>query len=263
MKFWATLGFGWLVMALAMAALWLWQRRSSGKAGIVDVLWTAGVGILGVLFAALADGYPGRRLLIGLLAGGWSLRLGSYLLVRVLSMPEDGRYEEMKRQWGDKTQSRLFVFFQMQAFWSVMFAAPMLIAAGNPSAPLGWRDAAGVAVFIVAMAGESTADRQLQAFRSSRANKGKVCRDGLWRYSRHPNYFFEWIHWWAYVLIGWHAPPYGWTTLFGPAAMLFFLFRVTGIPPTEENALRSRGNAYREYQRTTSAFFPWPPREAA
>ena len=259
MSFWAALALGWLAMALAMAVLWQVQRRY-GKAGIVDILWAAGVGVLGVLFAFLAtDGYPPRRLLIGLLAGGWSLRLTSYLLVRVLKMAEDGRYEAMKLKWGERTQSYLFAFFQVQAFWSVMFAAPMLVAAGNRAAPLGWLDAAGVAVFIAAVCGETIADRQLQAFRSAARNKGKVCRDGLWRYSRHPNYFFEWVHWWAYVLIGWQA-PFGWATLFGPAVMLLFLFKVTGIPPTEENALRSRGDAYREYQRTTSIFFPLPPK---
>lgn len=259
MNFWVTLAAGWLIMAAAMAALWQVQR-THGKAGIVDVLWAAGVGILGVLFAFLAEsGYPPRRLLIGLLIGGWSLRLTLYLFTRVLSMPEDGRYEEMKRKWGGKTQSYLFAFFQVQAFWSVLFAAPVFIAARNAAAPLNWLDAAGVAVFVMAVSGEMTADRQLQAFRARRANKGKVCRTGLWRYSRHPNYFFEWTHWWAYVLIGWQA-PYGWATLFGPAIMLLFLFKVTGIPPTEENALRSRGDAYREYQRTTSVFFPWPPK---
>ena len=253
------LGLGWLAMAISMALLWQVQR-SYGKAGIVDILWAAGVGVLGVLFAFLATGgYPPRRLLIGLLAGGWSLRLTSYLLVRVLGMAEDGRYEAMKRKWGERTQFYLFAFFQVQAFWSVMFAAPMLVAAGNSSTPLGWLDAAGVAVFIAAVCGETIADRQLQAFRSASRNKGKVCRDGLWRYSRHPNYFFEWVHWWAYVLIGWQA-PFGWATLFGPAIMLLFLFKVTGIPPTEENALRSRGDAYREYQRTTSVFFPLPPK---
>jgi len=215
---------------------------------------------LGVAFAMTGAGYPPRRLLIGVMAGGWSLRLASYLLVRVLSMPEDGRYETMKRQWGAHAQRNLFAFFQVQALWSAMFAAPMLIAAGNAAAPLGWLDAAGAAVFVAALFGETTADRQLQAFRSRRANQGKVCRAGLWRYSRHPNYFFEWLHWWAYVFIGWQA-PYGWATLCGPAAMLLFLFKVTGIPPTEANALRSRGDAYRDYQRTTSVFFPWPPGE--
>ena len=258
MSFWVALGIGWLAMAVAMAALWLVQRRY-GKAGIVDILWAAGVGVLGVLFAFLGTGYPPRRLLIGLLAAGWSLRLTTYLLVRVLKMPEDGRYEAMKNKWGAQTQSYLFAFFQVQALWSMMFAAPMLIAAGNAAGPLGWLDAAGVAIFATAVLGETIADRQLQAFRAQRANKGKVCRDGLWRYSRHPNYFFEWLHWWAYVLIGWQATD-GWATLFGPAIMLLFLFKVTGIPPTEENALRSRGEAYREYQRTTSVFFPLPPK---
>jgi steroid 5-alpha reductase family enzyme len=257
MSFWTLLGLGWLGMAVVMAVLWLIQQRT-GKAGIVDVLWAAGVGVLSVVFAIYAPGYPPRRLLIGLLAGGWSLRLASYLLVRVLKLPDDGRYEQMKQN-----QPRLFVFFQIQALWSMMFAAPMLLAAGNTVAPLGWWDAAGAGVFVVAVLGETIADRQLQAFRSRRSNKGKVCRDGLWRYSRHPNYFFEWVHWWAYVLIGWQA-PYGWATLAGPALMLLFLLKVTGIPPTEENALRSRGEAYREYQRTTSVFFPLPPkREAA
>lgn len=244
-------------MAVAMAVLWQVQRRY-GKAGIVDILWAAGVGILGVLFALAAPGYPPRRLLIGVLVGGWSLRLSLYLFTRVLNMPEDGRYEAMKQKWGVRTQSYMFAFFQVQALWSVMFAAPMLIAAGNAISPLGWLDAAGVAVFVIAIFGETQADRQLQAFRTKTRNKGKVCRDGLWRYSRHPNYFFEWLHWWAYVLIGWQG-TFGWATLFGPAIMLLFLFRVTGIPPTEENALRSRGDAYREYQRTTSIFFPWPP----
>ncbi len=259
-SFWRTLGLGWLIMMVAMAALWEVQRRY-GKAGIVDILWAAGVGALAVLFAVAGPGYPPRRLLIGLLAGGWSLRLTAYLLVRVLGMSEDGRYEKMKQEWGDRAQTYLFAFFQMQAFWSMLFAAPMLVAAGNAVAPLNGWAAAGAVMFVIAVFGESTADRQLQAFRSRASNKGKVCRDGLWRYSRHPNYFFEWLHWWAYVLIGWQA-PHGWATLFGPAAMLFFLFKITGIPPTEANALRSRGDAYREYQRTTSVFFLWPPKAA-
>lgn len=252
-------GMGWGVMAAAMALLWAVQRRY-GKAGIVDIVWAAGVGVLGVLFAAFGSGYPPRRLLIGLLAGGWSLRLTSYLLVRVVTMPEDGRYEAMKQKWGERTQAYLFWFFQIQALWSMMFALPMLLAANNATKPLSSLDAAGAGVFAVAVFGETLADRQLAAFRARRANKGKVCNTGLWRYSRHPNYFFEWLHWWAYVLIGWQA-PYGWATLAGPAVMLFFLLKVTGIPPTEENALRSRGEAYREYQRTTSVFFPLPPKK--
>ena len=259
MNIWVLLITGWGLMAVVMAALWAWQRRS-GRASMVDVVWAFGVGILSVFFAWQADGYPHRRYLIGLMAGAWSFRLASYLLGRVQQMREDGRYEEMKRKWGEAGERNMFLFFQVQAFWSVLFAAPMLLAARNGIVPLGLLDAVGVVVWMIAVYGEAVADRQLARFRMRPSNRGKVCREGLWRYSRHPNYFFEWLHWWAYVALGWQA-PYGYLTLLGPATMLFFLFKVTGIPPTEENALRSRGEAYREYQRTTSVFFPWPPKE--
>ena len=106
------------------------------------------------------------------------------------------------------------------------------------------------------------ADRQLSAFRMNPANRGQVCRQGMWRYSRHPNYFCEWLHWWAYVLLAVGAAG-GWLNVLGPVLMLYFLHKVTGIPPTEAQALKNRGEAYREYQRTTSIFFPWPPKKGA
>lgn len=254
----ASLLIGWAVAAVVMALLWLLQRRT-GDAGIVDVAWAAGVGLLASYFAWTSDGLVERRWMIAAMALLWSARLAGYLLVRVLKLPEDGRYRQMRDEWGDKSQANLFWFFQIQAFWSVLFAAPMWLAMRN-SEPLAWTDAVGLAIFLMALGGETVADRQLARFRNDPTTKGTVCRDGLWRYSRHPNYFFEWIHWWAYVLIGWSA-PWGFLTLAGPVVMLFFLFKVTGIPPTEANALRSRGDAYREYQRTTSVFFPWPPKE--
>lgn len=253
-----SIAIGWAGVAVLMALFWLLQRRT-GDAGIVDVVWSVGVGVLAWWFAWQADGLAARRILIAALAGLWSLRLAAYLLRRVLRMPEDGRYQKLRAQWGQKTQRNLFLFFQFQAVWSVLFAAPMLIAARN-SEPLGPLGLLGVALWVVSIAGETIADRQLARFRNDPTTKGKVCRRGLWRYSRHPNYFFEWIHWWAYVALGLGA-PYGYLTLAGPALMLLFLFKVTGIPPTEANALASRGQAYREYQRTTSVFVPWPPKD--
>lgn len=258
MSWWALLVTGWAAAAAAMTAMWLLQRRT-GDAGIVDVAWATGVGVLSAWFAYGADGLAERRWLVAALATIWAVRLAGYLLVRVLSMPEDGRYTEMREEWGERTQRNLFWFFQVQASWSALFAAPMLIAAYNPE-PLGAWDAAGAALWLIALTGEAIADRQLHRFRENPANKGKVCKDGLWRYSRHPNYFFEWLHWWAYVLLAWGS-PLPWLALLGPATMLFFLLKITGIPPTEKRALRSRGEAYREYQRTTSMFFPWPPKE--
>jgi steroid 5-alpha reductase family enzyme len=249
---------GWAVMAAVMTILWLVQRRR-GDAGIVDVAWTIGVGLLAAIFAWQTDGYWARRLLIACLAGLWSLRLALHLAGRLRRLPEDGRYRAMRDERGAGAQRFFFLFFQIQAFWAVLFALPMLLAARNPSPGLGLGDALGTAIWLVAVAGEAVADRQLARFRGDPARRGQVCRDGMWRYSRHPNYFCEWLHWWAYVAIGWGA-PWGFLTLLGPATMLLFLFKVTGIPPTEASALRSRGDAYRDYQRTTSAFFPWPPK---
>jgi len=255
---WSLLGLGWALMALIMAGLWGVQWRTR-NAGFVDVCWALGVGVLGVGFAlAATDGDAVRRALIAACAGLWGLRLGGYLLARVASEAEDGRYRALREQWGRRTQPYLFIFFQVQALWAVIFAAPMLIAARNPVA-LNALDALAVAIWAVALGGERLADRQLARFRRRAGSAGQVCTEGLWRYTRHPNYFFEWLHWWAYVAFGILA-PWGWLTLLGPAVMLLFLLKVTGIPPTEAHALASRGEAYRAYQRTTNKFFPGPPR---
>lgn len=262
MNAWLLILSGWGAISAGMAALWMIQRWH-GDAGIVDVAWGLGVGVLGAVFAACSEsGDPTRRAVIGSLALIWSLRLSGYIFARLMRLPEDGRYQTLKSQWGPRAQFNLFVFFQMQALWSVLFALPMLVAARNPSPAFNLLDGLAVVLWLIAVGGETLADRQLSVFRRDPTNQGKVCRNGLWYYSRHPNYFFEWVHWWVYVLFAIGA-PFGWLTLFGPALMLFFLFKVTGIPPTEAQAIKSRGAAYREYQQTTSPFFPWPPRRRA
>jgi len=250
---------GALAVSAMMAALWLVQRRTR-DAGIVDVGWAAGLGVLALLYAALVDGDPLRRALVAVLAAAWSFRLAGYLLVdRIVGKPEDGRYQTLRAKWGARAQARLFVFFQIQALVDVVLAVPFLVAMRKPGTPFDALDVAGVAVWVVAVVGESAADRQLARFRADPANRGRTCRAGLWRFSRHPNYFFEWVHWWAYVVLALGA-PFWWLTLVAPALMLYFLLRVTGIPPTEAQALRTRGDAYRRYQETTNAFFPWFPR---
>jgi len=249
-------GIGWAAMAVIMFALWLVQRARH-NAGIVDIAWSFGTGLLAAWFAWGSPGLPERRWIIGVIAGLWGARLGFHLLRRTVGEREDGRYRKLRERWGERTQRNLFWFFQVQAGWAVLFALPMLVAARNDT-PLGWVDLLGVIVWVVAIAGESIADAQLHAFRRDPANAGRVCREGLWRYSRHPNYFFEWVHWWAYVCLG-ITGTLGWLTLIGPVVMLVFLLKITGIPMTEANALASRGDAYRRYQRTTSVFFPWPP----
>jgi steroid 5-alpha reductase family enzyme len=250
---------GWLIVALVMLVLWLIQRRTR-NAGIVDVGWASGIGVLGVLFAVTADGWLNRRILVGVLVGAWSARLAIYLLLdRVAGRPEEGRYRTLRQKWAAAADRNLFVFFQAQALLDVLFALPILIVAHHRAPQwTGW-DMAGVLIWIVAVGNTVLADHQLARFRRRPENRGKTCRDGWWQYSRHPNYFFEWLHWWSYVALAVGA-GYWWVTLLAPAVMLFFLFKVTGIPPTEAQALASRGEEYREYQRTTSVFIPWFPK---
>lgn len=244
-------------MAILMSALWYVQFKRH-NAGIVDIAWSFGTGLTAVFFALTASGDLARKILVAVIAGLWGVRLGSALAVRVFSEEEDGRYQVLREKWGDRVQPLMFGFFQIQAMWAVLFALPMLAASHNPR-PLSAIDFVAAAVWIVAVIGESIADAQLAKFRNDPANRGKVCRNGLWAWSRHPNYFFEWIHWFAYVILA-IGGSLVWLAALGPVVMLLFLTKVTGIPTTEARSVQSRGDAYRDYQRTVSPFFPWPPK---
>jgi steroid 5-alpha reductase family enzyme len=167
---------------------------------------------------------------------------------------------QLRREWGGNLPLKFLVFFQAQALLAMVLSAPFLLAALNPEARLSGFEYAGAALWAVAFVGELTADWQLARFKSDPASRGRTCRVGLWRYSRHPNYFFEWLIWVGFATFA-MGSPYGWAGLVSPLLMLFFLFRVTGIPATEAQALRSRGEDYRRYQRTTSAFVPWLRKE--
>ena len=246
---------GWSVLALFLVALW-GRQLFTRNATSVDVAWSVGLAFLAAFYPWFVDGDLGRRVLVGSLGCLWAIRLAWYLLFECYGhhREEDGRYKALREHWGDRAAPLFFLFYQGQAAVAVLFSLPMLAAMeGGPLGPMAW---AGVAIWVLAVGGETVADRQLARFRADPSNGGRVCQTGLWRYSRHPNYFFEWVHWWAYVLIGGGAA----LTWIGPLAMLVFLFRLTGIPYTEMQALRSRGDAYRAYQRTTNVFVPWPPK---
>ena len=243
-----------------MLLLWL-IHLPLGNAAIVDAGWAGGLALLAVIYAVMGEGYPVRALLVGLMALLWGLRLAFYLLfTRVIGHPEEGRYQQLRREWGGNLPLKFLLFFQFQALLCVLLSGPFLLAALNRQPELSALEYAGAVLWVIAFAGELLADAQLKKFKSDPANQGKTCRVGLWKYSRHPNYFFEWLIGVAFALFA-LASPYGYLAFVSPVLMLFFLFRVTGIPATEAQALRTKGEDYRHYQRTTSAFVPWFPRK--
>ncbi|MEM8945060.1 MAG: DUF1295 domain-containing protein [Planctomycetota bacterium] len=244
-----------------MAVLWLVQRRT-GNAGIVDVAWSGLVGVLGALYAVWAPGPVWLRVVVGLMIAVWSLRLTIYLFRRVVGHPEEGRYVSLREAWGEAADRKFFRFFQAQALAAWCFALPVIVVTRSSTPPATWLVVAAITLWAIGISGVSLSDRQLAAFKSNPDNRGQTCRDGLWRYSRHPNYFFEWLHWCAYVPLS-AGSPLWWISASVAALLLVSVLFVTGIPPTEAQAIASRGDDYRRYQRTTNAFFPWFPKQLA
>lgn len=245
------------LVALVLVAVLMWfQQRRSGNASWIDVYWSLAVGVVGLSYLVAGEGWWQPRLLSGLLLAYWSFRLGSHLYRRLSAESgEDQRYVAMRTALGSKFEPFIFIFFLGQALLAWLFSLPFYFIAHQTDgfSVLMWL---GFAVGVIAIFGESVADKQLSSFKDNPGNKGKVCQQGLWAYSRHPNYFFEWLHWFSYPLIAVGATGYYWLWLL-PVAMFLFLWYVTGIPYTERQSIKSRGDAYREYQRTTSPFFPW------
>jgi len=251
---------GCLLASLLMVLMFAIQRLV-GDAGVVDVAWSLGVAGVVIWYSAVVDAAASRGWLVVAVVVLWGIRLSLHVLVRFLTMKPDARYEKLMEEWGDQAQWKMFRFYQMQGIGIVLFSLPPLISILNPN-PLNWLDYLAVSIAVVGICGESLADWQLTRFRKKTENKGKVFRSGLWHYSRHPNYFFEWLYWWSFVAFSLTWVPWGLLTLMGPFFMWYFLTRVTGIPHTESQSIRSRGDAYREYQKTTNAFFPWFPKAA-
>jgi steroid 5-alpha reductase family enzyme len=252
------LGEGAILVTTVMAIVWLTAVRIR-NAGIVDVAWSLNFSLLAGLYAWLGEGWPPRRALVATMFILWSLRLGVYLFVRIRDHhpAEDGRYRQLRRDWAPHADARFFAFFELQAGLNVLLSLPALLPCLNPTPALHSLEIGSLVLWAVALTGETLADLQLDRFRRDPGNHGHTCQVGLWRYSRHPNYFFEWLVWVAFFLFA-SASPWGWVTVYCPLLMLYFLYRVTGIPATEAQALRSRGEEYREYQRTTSPFVPLP-----
>ena len=251
--------WGTAAVCSVMLVLWL-IHFPLRNAAIVDFGWGFNLALLGVGYAYFGQGFATRAAMLGVMTAVWGLRLALYLLFdRIIGHPEEGRYQELRRQWKTDIEAKFLAFYLFQALLCVLMATPFLAAAVNPAPRIHWLEFAAAGLWFIAIIGEISADNQLAKFKGDPANKGCLCQVGLWHYSRHPNYFFEWLIWVALALFA-TASPYGYLGWISPALMLYFLLKVTGIPATEAQALRSRGDAYRKYQQTTSAFIPWFPK---
>lgn len=252
-------------LSATMAGAWL-VALCTGRCGWIDAIWSLATGMFGAVAALVpfaAGEISTRQVLVALLALFWSLRLGIHIAARTAHGGDDPRYGQLRDEWGEAFNMRLFWFLQIQALAALVLALSIMLAAHNP-APGRFLDWLGAVVLIVAVAGEALADRQLSDFRTDPANKGKVCDVGLWGASRHPNYFFEWLGWLAYAIVAVDLTgsyPRGWLAFAGPLLMYWLLVHASGIPPLEAHMLRSRGKAFREYQKRVNAF--WPGRQHA
>ena len=256
---WELLLIGWGAAAALLFALYLVQVKTR-DATAVDAGWAASLVLLAVLYAVAAPGALCHRALIATIGGLEYLRV-AFVVLRRLGHGEDSRYRELRARWRARGREQLTfaIFYQAQAALAAAFSVPFLLAAFNQHdslEPLEW---AGVAVWAFGALFEATGDRQLSRFKADPANRGKTMRYGLWRYSRHPNYFGQSVTWIGFALVA-GAAPWGWIAWFAPALILYLILFVTGVPPSEERSLASRGDDYRRYQAETSVFVPWFPK---
>lgn len=255
--FLALAGLGAVLAAATL--VWLLSLRLR-DASIADVAWGPGFLLLALTWALLSDGYGARRLLVLSLVGVWGLRLAVHIAARNRGKGEDPRYRRFRERAGASFPLRsLFTVFWLQAGLLWIVAAPLLPALASPRpARLTLLDGLGALVWLVGFLFEAIGDAQLRRFKADPARRGEVLRSGLWRYTRHPNYFGDATLWWGLWCFA-AAVPGGAVTAFGPALMTWLLLRVSGVRMLEED-LRERKPEYRDYVRTTNAFFPGPPR---
>lgn len=256
----AILGADLAALSLVLAAAWAVQDRT-GNSGWVDVIWTYTLGVAGAVLALwpVEGSVWARQVLVTAAVGLWSLRLGTHVAMRTLKIDDDPRYHRLKVEWGEAARRRMFGFLQVQALAAFLLTLAVAAAAWAPRPGPDWRDVLGGAIVLGSIAGEALADRQLKAFTHDPANKGRICDTGLWRWSRHPNYFFEWLGWVGYAVIALEiGAPFTWLSLIGPAYMYYLLVHVSGLPPLEAHMARTRPEAFAAYRARTNAFFPGP-----
>lgn len=255
------LSMGLLVSVIWMSLLWLISEKIK-NAAVVDVGWAISVLFYAVIYFFGSKGLQGKEFLALTMVLMWSARLSYHLYVdRIKSgKPEDKRYQVLREKFKTDIPKKMFFFFQAQGLFNAILSVPFLLIAISPLPKVGLFDLLAFMIAYLCIFGEAASDYQLKNFKQNPDNKGKVCDVGLWKYSRHPNYFFEFMIWVGFFLLA-VREPYGILAIVAPAAILATLLKFTGIPATEEQSLRSKGDLYRDYQSRVSSFIPLPPKK--
>lgn len=244
-------------IAVLMVLMWLESIRRR-DVSIIDAIWGTGfVVVAWTSFASLAA--SNRSLILPIAVTVWGVRLSGYLAWRNHGKPEDYRYAAMRKKWGDSFPLiSLFTVFALQGLVMWVVSLPLQVGIGTPDRDITWLLVAGACFWVVGMCFESFGDWQLARFKAEPTNKGRVLDTGLWRYTRHPNYFGDFMVWWGFYLIA-ISQSSAWWTIVGPIVMSIFLMRVSGVTLLEKS-LEQTKPGYAAYVSKTNAFFPGPPR---
>lgn len=256
------IAWGGLAVGIMFFCLWLLHFPLK-NAGIVDIGWGPGFIILAGLYVSLGAGWTLRNTIFFLMFAVWGLRIALFLIKRLLKEGhEDRRYQTLRAQWAPGVTWKFLAFFETQAMLQIFLSLPAAVATLNPRPELNSVEMLGLSVWMAGLIGETIADEQLLAFKSNPSNAGRTCDQGLWRYSRHPNYFCEWLIWVGFSIYS-IPTPLGWISPISPLVMYILMMYFSGIPLAEAQALKTRGEDYRRYQQTTNAFFPWFKRKCS
>jgi steroid 5-alpha reductase family enzyme len=227
------------------------------NAGIVDIGWALSFTLASWAYFFIGNGDSPKKWIITMMVTIWSLRLAWQLYQRFIATEEDARYRDLRKSWGcEGEDGKFFIMFIFQGVLAVFLSLPFLIVSANSDNIWYSVEGLGIFLWLIGVAGEALADHQLFEFKQNPENQGKVCQNGLWYYSRHPNYFFEFVVWLGFFFFALGTSG-GWISIVAPVLMFYLLTQMSGIPLAEAQALKSRGEAYEEYQKRTSSFFPW------
>ena len=245
-------------VATLCASLWFLVALRLRRNDVADVAWGIDFVVLALVGQFAAAGISSRGMIVLALVTIWGLRLSFHIGLRNKGRAEDPRYRKWREEWGSHATVRAyFQVFLLQGFLSVAVLIPVTHILAHRSPDLTWLDALGASVWLIGFLFEAIGDFQLLRFKKNPGNRGRVIASGLWKHTRHPNYFGEVTLWWGVWLIA-GAAPGGWNTVLGPATITLLILFVSGIPLLEK---KYEGNPeFQEYRRRTSAFFPLPPR---